>query len=291
MPPDSPLLDDPPIRDTTLRWIPTPRPGKFNALHAGAAAARGTILLLLDADVLIQPDALHALAEPMLAGKADVVAGRIELLPFATGRVGRLFERWAVLSFRAWHELRSHHPELLWALPGAIYGVRRGLFPVEPLVAIVDDVSLGLHAKDAGAAFAYAPEAVALTAAPPSWRGWVRQKLRSRRGWAALARLRPAEVAQLEVAIRRYLESAARDEATAPLMFAQDGLLRFIARRLMGRRRQPSGMWNPSRHPQQWRERHDTASHGRSAIVPPTTTGAINDRVAAINPPTDRRLR
>jgi glycosyl transferase family 2 len=254
VPPDSPVLVEPPVQDTLLRWIPTPRPGKFNALRTGADAARGDVLLLVDADVLIQPDAFRILAEPIIAAAADVVAGRIDLVPFATSGIEQLFERWAVLSFRAWHELRTHHPELRWALPGAIYGVRRTFFPTEPLVAIVDDVSLGLHAKDAGAVFAYAPEAVVLTAAPPTWQGWVGQKLRSRRGWAALGRIRPTEVTQLESTIRGYLASVARDDPTAPLMFAQDRALRFLARQSLRWRKEPSGMWNPSRGQQQWHE-------------------------------------
>ena len=271
VPPDSPLLVGPPIQDTLLRWIPTPRPGKFNALRAGADAARGDVLLLVDADVQIQPDTFRVLAEPLIAGTADVVAGRIDLLPFATSGIEQLFERWAVLSFRAWHQLRSHHPDLRWALPGAIYGVRRAYFPAEPLIALVDDVSLGLHAKDAGAVFAYAPEAVILTAAPPTWQGWVRQKLRSRRGWAALGRIRPNDVTQLESTIRGYIASVAQDDPTASLMFAQDGALRFVARQSLRWRREPSGTWNPSRGPQQWKELPG-ASGIEPANVPPVST-------------------
>jgi cellulose synthase/poly-beta-1,6-N-acetylglucosamine synthase-like glycosyltransferase len=268
VPPDSPVLVEPPIQDTLLRWIPTPRPGKFNALRTGADAARGDVLLLVDADVLIQPDAFRVLAEPMIAGTADVVAGRIDLLPFATSGIEQLFERWAVLSFQAWHELRSRHPDLRWALPGAIYGVRRAFFPAEPLVAIVDDVSLGLYAKDAGAVFAYVPEAVVLTAAPPTWQGWIRQKLRSRRGWAALGRIRPTDVTQLESTIRRYLASTAQDDPTAPLMFAQDRALRFLARQSLRWQREPSGTWNPTRGTQQWKELSG-ASGIEPANVPP----------------------
>jgi phytoene dehydrogenase-like protein len=160
---------------------------------------------------------------------------------------------------------------LRWALPGAIYGVRRAFFPTEPLVAIVDDASLGLHAKDSGAVFAYAPEAVVLTAAPTTCQGWVRQKLRSRRGWAALGRIRPTDVTQLESTIRRYLAWTAQNDPTAPLMFAQDSALRFLARQSLHWLREPSGTWNPSRVPEQWNELSEVSGI-EPTKVPPVLT-------------------
>jgi cellulose synthase/poly-beta-1,6-N-acetylglucosamine synthase-like glycosyltransferase len=253
-PPDSPAFVTPPVRDPILTWLSTPQPGKFNALRIGTDAAKGEFLLLLDADVAVEPDTLWILADPLLDHSADVVAGRIDLLPFATQGIEQLFERWALLSFRTWHELRSNHPDLLWALPGAIYGIRRGLFPAEPLVPIVDDASLGLHAKDCGAVFVYAPGAVVHTAAPATWQHWVRQKLRSRRGWAALAHVRPIEVTRLETTFRQHLAAVARHDRTAPLMYAQDRVLRYTARQMLRLERSPSGVWNPDRGRRQWRE-------------------------------------
>ena len=105
-PADSPALLTPPVDDPILRWLATPRPGKFEALRIGVNAARAGILALVDADVVMEPDTFQALSQPLFDGSADVVAGRIDLLPFATGGLESLFERWALLSFRSWHELR-----------------------------------------------------------------------------------------------------------------------------------------------------------------------------------------
>lgn len=256
-PPDSPALARPSVHDPILRWLPTPRPGKFEALRVGADAANGDTLLLIDADVVTEPDTFRILAQPILDGSADVVAGRIDLLPSATSGPEQLFERWALLSFRTWHELRSGHPDLLWALPGAIYGIRRDLFPATALVPIVDDASLGLHVNDVGATFAYAPGATVYTPAPATWQSWVRQKLRSRRGWAALARLRPTEVARLESRFRQHLAVIARHDRTAPLMYAQDRVLRFMARQMLRFESTPSGVWNPTRGRRQWQDSSD----------------------------------
>jgi cellulose synthase/poly-beta-1,6-N-acetylglucosamine synthase-like glycosyltransferase len=252
MPPTSPFLANPPTDDPQLSWHGTPRPGKFNALRAGADLARGQILILVDADVLVEPDTFRFLAQPILDGFADVVTGSIELLPRAANAQQRLLERWATTSFRCWEELRANHPDLLWALPGAIYGIRRDLFPRRPLVPIIDDASVGLHAKEAGSAFVHAPGATVRTSAPANYWHWARQKLRSRRGWAALALLRPDEVSELEMTFRQYLTSAADGGATSRLMYAQDSLLRFAARQLVRFERSPSGSWKPARRRDQW---------------------------------------
>lgn len=251
-PPTSPALTDPPVRDPHLRWLPTPRPGKFQALRVGADAARGEILLLVDADVLVETDALQLLAQPILEGTADVVAGRIELLSCSSTPTQRLLEQWMSASLESWHLLRTDHPSLRWALPGAVYGIRRQLFPVETLVPLLDDASIGIHANDAGAAFAYVPGAAVRTPAPASYRHWLRQKFRTRRGWAALAQLRADDVGRLEATLRRYLIATARDVRTHRLMRTQDLLLRTAARQSLRFRPAPSGTWNPARTKEHW---------------------------------------
>src|SRR5690349_16158684 len=70
-PDEAPALGAPPVRDPILNYLATSRPGKFNALRVGAEAAQGEILLLVDADVVMEPDALWLLADPMLDGSAD----------------------------------------------------------------------------------------------------------------------------------------------------------------------------------------------------------------------------
>jgi hypothetical protein len=226
----------------------------------------------------VEPDTFRLLAQPMLDGSADVVAGRIELLQRATNTTQRLLERWAATSFRCWDEMRTNHPDLLWALPGAIYGIRRPLFPDQPIVPIVDDASIGLHAKDEGSVFAYVPSAAIRTHAPANYRHWVRQKLRSRRGWAALARLRPDEVTELEMTLRQYVAAAARDDPTAWLMRAQDRLLRVAASGSFRLTRASSGAWQPARTSDQWLD---------SPLLPEREPSAQPNRDGVTSKPTD----
>lgn len=229
-PSSSPVHTNPPLRHPVLRWVPTIEPGKFSALQAGAAAADGDVFVLVDADVMVDQDAFTQLLAPMTSDRADVVAGRIDVLRRARTRVHRVLERWSSVSMTAWDLFRQAEPQFRWALPGAIYALKREFLPRHLLVPLVDDASIGMHAATNGAVFGYAPDAVARTPAPATYAQWTRQKFRSRRGWAALAQLHGDDVAALERAFRRYLTIAAADEPMSWLMHTQDQVHRAAAR-------------------------------------------------------------
>jgi hypothetical protein len=277
-PGSSPVHARPPLVHPLLRWATTHELGKFEALRGGVACARGETLVLVDADVIVAPDSFIHLVQPLLANTADVVAGRIDLLPCGLTASQRLLERWALLSMIAWDLLRSEHPQFLWALPGAIYGMRRDLWPTSLMAPLVDDASVGLHAWEAGARFTYASNASIRTPAPARYRHWISQKLRSRRGWATLAQLRPAEVSQLQVSLRTALTQCTRGEPTAWLMQAQDHLLRAAARASPTLNPSSSGKWNPQRADSQWtapalnsQDQADTRIANRNLELPEET--------------------
>ena len=69
------------IPDLALRVLREPRRGKAHALNTGIAAARGEILLFTDDDVRVPADWIEAMTCPILAGRADAVAGGIHLAP------------------------------------------------------------------------------------------------------------------------------------------------------------------------------------------------------------------
>jgi cellulose synthase/poly-beta-1,6-N-acetylglucosamine synthase-like glycosyltransferase len=188
-----------------VRWLRTPGRGKFAALVTGARAASSENLILVDADIVPEADAFRHLLAPILSGEADICAGHLRVAQRpGIGPIGALLERWAAVSWEAWHRLRMATPASCWALPGGLYALRRTFLPESTLCATVDDASIGLHAKGAGARFSYAPDALAWVLAPSTYRDWVRQKLRSRLGWAALARHRPLDVAVLQEEFRGH---------------------------------------------------------------------------------------
>lgn len=245
----SPVHASPPVQDPMLRWVATADQGKFPALRAGAARAQGDVFIMIDADVLVHPAAFDFLLDSMAARCADVVAGRIELLRRARTPTQHLLERWAAASMTAWDLFRNEHPEYLWALPGAIYAIRRRFLPDSLLVPLVDDASIGLQAALGGAAFAYAPDAVVRTPAPATYPQWTRQKFRSRRGWAGLARSHHHEVAALEREFRPFLAAAAGKDPTRWLMRAQDRLHRLAARTSVALSPPRADAWCPARGP------------------------------------------
>lgn len=274
-PDSSPVHTNPPVCHANLRWVPTYDEGKFLALRTGAAAAVGDILILIDADVLVESDAFVHLLRPIVARDADVVAGRIEVLRLARTPVHHLLERWASVSMTAWDAFRKGQPDYLWALPGAIYAIRRGFLPDSLLVPLVDDASIGLQAAENGAAFAYAPDAVVRTPTPSTYQQWMRQKFRSRRGWAALARLRRREVAALESAFRSYLTTAAADEPTSSLMQVQDRAHRLAARASIVLNPSAATAWKPGRGGRQWPRTAITSVSPDRATMDPSVSGEI----------------
>ncbi len=58
-------------------------PGLATAIMLGARAARGEILLVMDADLSHPPDRIKDLVAPLFAGTADLVVGQ----PLREGRV------------------------------------------------------------------------------------------------------------------------------------------------------------------------------------------------------------
>ena len=61
------------------RYIYEPRPGASCARNAGLTAARGEVLLWTDDDVRPGRTWIEAMCRPILAGRADAVAGRVKL--------------------------------------------------------------------------------------------------------------------------------------------------------------------------------------------------------------------
>jgi ubiquinone/menaquinone biosynthesis C-methylase UbiE len=62
-----------------------PNRGKLNAVRTGFAAARGDILMILDADMTVPPEDLPSFYHPLCEGLADFVNGTRLIYPMATG--------------------------------------------------------------------------------------------------------------------------------------------------------------------------------------------------------------
>jgi len=239
--------------DHDVRMVTAPELGKVAALGAAVGEARGELLVLVDADVLPTTTAFRLVLEPLLAGRADDCGGRPRISPRpGAGPVASLLERWSTSTLEAWHLLRTAHPGHLWALSGALYALRRDLYPATVLAPLVDDVSIGLQALEAGGRFAYAPGAVIHVLAPTSYREWLRRKARNYRNVAGLRRLRPAEVDGLEAAFRGCLRQVAAGGPANCLLRWQLRVLHLAARASVRVSPVSTRPWTPATSSKRW---------------------------------------
>lgn len=259
-----------------VRVVAAAQPGKVAALHAAVREARGELLVLVDADVLPETTAFRLVLEPLLAGHADVCGGRprISPRPGASG-VARQLEQWNATTLEAWHRLRAAHPGQRWALSGALYALRRGLYPETVLAPLVDDISIGLQALEAGGRFAYAPDAVVHVLAPTSYWEWVRRKAHIYRSVAGLRRLRPRKVDDLEAAFRGCLRQAAGGGTAAGWLLRCQLRVLHRGTRASVRLRPPSARsWTPAPSTKRWNATHARAPEEGGPLIGPSSSCA-----------------
>ena len=158
--------------DPTIRWLRLPRGGKARALNIAVGLVDCDVLVTVDADTLLEPEALSAMRtaferEPQLAAATGVL--RPTCPPTLSGRVFQWFQTYEYvrnfLSRYAWMEAHS-----LLLISGAFAGFRReallaiGGFDPECLVEDYEvmhrlhrfsvDHCLGWEVRVIGAAFA-----------------------------------------------------------------------------------------------------------------------------------------
>jgi hyaluronan synthase len=100
--------------------------GKRAALAAGFAKARGEVLVTIDSDSVIEPDALLALAGPFRDPTVGAVAGKVSVLNRKDGVIPRMLAVRFVLSFDL---LRAAQPTYgtVYCCPGALTAYRASL--------------------------------------------------------------------------------------------------------------------------------------------------------------------
>jgi cellulose synthase/poly-beta-1,6-N-acetylglucosamine synthase-like glycosyltransferase len=178
--------------------------GKADSLNAGLNFATGELVCAIDADTLIEPDALLRIVQPFLAAE-DVVAsgGTIRVVNGSRVQAGRVVvpraPRWPLAGLQAVEYLRAFlFGRLGWNRLGGnlIISGAFGLFQRDPLRGIggykVDgigeDMELVVRLRRAGleqgvaSRVVFVPEPVAWTEAPESLRVLGRQRDRWQRG-------------------------------------------------------------------------------------------------------------
>lgn len=146
---------------------PAERQGKAAALNAGFAAARHPVVVMSDANAMLAPGTLPALARWFADPQVGAVAGEKQIEGGHEGAYWR---------FESWLKRRETARGSTIGLVGELGAVRREAFKPLPHDLAVDDLWLALDVVEQGLRIVYEPEAVALEEPSDRWReDWERR--------------------------------------------------------------------------------------------------------------------
>jgi cellulose synthase/poly-beta-1,6-N-acetylglucosamine synthase-like glycosyltransferase len=163
--------------------------GKAAALDAAVPLLTGDVIVLSDANTQMDPEAVRQLAAWFADPTVGVVCGTLVLTDPATGcNADGLYWRYETFLKKCEGRLGA-----LLGCNGAIYAVRRSVFPRVPAGTIVDDLVIPLAARRAtGCRVVYDPHAVAHEETAPDVRAEFRRRARiGAGGFQSIARLWP----------------------------------------------------------------------------------------------------
>jgi cellulose synthase/poly-beta-1,6-N-acetylglucosamine synthase-like glycosyltransferase len=165
-----------------------PRRGKATALNAGAAKARGTILIFTDANVLIEPKAIRAMVARYQDQTVGAVSGKIALQSEGTGEP---LGEGLYMRYEQWLYSLESQIETMIVGDGALFSMRRELFkPLSP-DTVTDDFSLALCVIANRKRLVYEPQANGTEVVIPNVRAEFCRKVRMiAGGYQAVGRFR-----------------------------------------------------------------------------------------------------
>ena len=144
------------------------RQGKADAVNRAFAHARSPIVVLTDANTMLAPDSLSAMARWFTDPSVGAVAG--EKTVAGHGGEG------AYWRFESWLKRREALTGSTIGLVGELSAVRHQLFRPLPTDLAVEDLWLALDVLEQGKRIVYEPTARAVEEASPNWRAeWQRR--------------------------------------------------------------------------------------------------------------------
>ncbi len=160
-----------------LRVLRLPRKGKAGALNEGARQARGEVLVLTDANAMLEPDSVQRLvqgfADPTVGGACGNKKQRAAPRADATEGGENLYWR-----YDKWQKGLESDLGSIFAADGALYAVRRDLYVPIADPAQADDIAVSARIVLQGFRLIFEPQAVAWEEAPVEGRDEFRRKVR-----------------------------------------------------------------------------------------------------------------
>jgi cellulose synthase/poly-beta-1,6-N-acetylglucosamine synthase-like glycosyltransferase/peptidoglycan/xylan/chitin deacetylase (PgdA/CDA1 family) len=162
-----------------VRVIRQPNAGKPAALNRGVAAARGDVIVMVDADTVFERDSLRKLIVPLAAPEVGAVSGNTKV-----GNRSRMLGRWQHIEYVMGFNLDRRLFDVLSCMPtvpGAIGAVRvDALADVGGISSdtLAEDTDLTIAIGRMGWKVVYAEEARAWTEAPATLAELWRQRYR-----------------------------------------------------------------------------------------------------------------
>ncbi len=149
--------------------------GKTTVLNESVPQLRGEIVLLSDANTDMAPDAARRLAAWFRQADVGVVCGRLVLVdPWSGRNVDGLYWKYETFLKKCESRLGA-----LLGSNGAIYAIRKHLFPAVRPGTLIDDFVIPLDAKlRSGCRIVYDARAVAREETPPTIRAEFRRRIR-----------------------------------------------------------------------------------------------------------------
>lgn len=143
--------------DQRVRLSPAPRAGKTTVLNRCIPSAQGDIIVLSDANTMIEPEAIRALVRHFEDPDVGAVCGKLRLY----NPTKEDYEESAYWSYESLIKFYEGRRGAVVGANGGLYAIRRRLFTQLPPSTIVDDFVIPLRILEQGYKVVYEAGAVA----------------------------------------------------------------------------------------------------------------------------------
>ena len=166
-------------RDRRVRLLPQSNHGKPSALNHGLSEAIGDVIISIDADTIIDPDAISLLVRHFADPHVGAVAGNVKVM-----NRDRWLTRWQALEYITSQNLEKRAFDLLNCIPvvpGAVGAWRTDLLRSHGGFSgetVAEDTDLTLTIRRSGWKILYDEDAIGHTEAPDTIDTLIRQRFR-----------------------------------------------------------------------------------------------------------------